>query len=1001
MGRYYTWRRYKERLTYISVAAGLLFSAAVPFLQPITVAAAKAPIVKQDASIESIWSSTATPAHAISGDSGGVELGVKFMPNVSGTVTGVRFYTGATNTGTHVGHLWSATGGQLASVSFTGETASGWQSANFASPVQLTAGTTYVVSYYAPVGEYSYDSSPSDPGNLSTAFTSASGDLTALASGASGGNGLYKYTTSASGAFPTSSYASSNYWVDVLFNPGGTVTPPPPPTTANIYSASYVPANQSAGDSNATSLGVQFQSQTSGYIAGVRFYKGTGNGGTHVGSLWTAKHTLLAQATFTNESATGWQDVSFSPMVPIAANTTYIASYFAPQGHYSYTVNGLASGITNAPLVALPGSTTPGGNGIYSYSGSPAVPIHSTTGTDYAVDVDFTTTYVAPTYTQPTPRSGIQGSGSILVLTDPTNHFSDNYCGAILQTKGVACASTDTGNLTAASVLTPYRTVILADDSPLTSAQVSLVTTWVNGGGNFVAMRPNDNLDTLLGIGTASNILPDAYLAIDNTQAPGQGIDGQTLQYHGVADEHALAGARAVATLYSDASTATTYPAVTTQAVGTGTASAWMFDLARSVVYTREGNPGLAGQATPSASAGFDNFPRVPDRFDLGYLDLTKVAVPQADLQISLLTNQIETAKAPVPVKWLFPSYKVNANHPDGLLKAAFILTGDDHASNSQTLNRFARETAASPAGCSVAAWTCIRSTSYAYAGAFSDSLAKPYTDDGFEVSPHIADNGQCASNWTTQAGLDAIFSNAVNAWQASYPTISAAHAPITQRFHCYGTWRDYATVAKEEAAHGMTADMNSACWPSTLLNVGPCMYTGSGLPQNIADSDGTLTGVNQYATQATDENPTTVDQGALNTLVTNATGANGYYGYFTVLAHLDGQGISAQAESAVLSVAATNDIPVISGAQAQTFWAGRTATAVSAPTYTNSKVCFTVTNPVANLLMLQPAQYGTKNVTSVKVGTTTVAFGTQTINGVNYAVFPATTAGTYAVTYN
>jgi len=994
-----SWRYQKNRLAYFSVVAGLLFSVVAPLLQ-MPLAKATAPRAPYDtAAAESIWPVTATPAHATSGDSNAVELGVKFKPAVNGTAAGIRFYKGNTNTGTHVGHLWSASGAQLAQVTFTNETATGWQSANFATPVQLTAGTTYVASYYAPVGEYSYDSSPSDAGNLSNAVTNASGDLTALASSASGGNGVYKYTSSASGAFPSNTYANSNYWVDVLFTPGGTVAPPPPPTSANIYAAGYTPDVDAESDSNAVSLGVQFQSQTAGYISGVRFYKGSGNGGTHVGSLWTAKHTLLAQATFGNESASGWQDVTFSDMVPVAANTTYIASYFAPQGHYSYTANGLANGITNAPLVALPGSSTPGGNGVYSYGMGPEVPINSTTGADYAVDVDFTTNYVAPTITQPVPRSGTQGSGSVLVLTDPNNHFSDNYCSAILQTKGIACASTDTGNLTAASVLSPYHTVLLADGAPLTSTQVGLINTWVSGGGNFIAMRPADNLDALLGISSRSNILPDAYIKVDNTQAPGQGIDGQSLQYHGIADEHALAGARAVAALYSDASTATSFPAVTTKPVGSGTASAWMFDLARSVVYTREGNPGLAGQST--TSPGYSGYPRVPDRFGLGYLDLTKVAVPQADLQVSLLANQIETTQYPVPMKWSFPSYKINANHPNGLLKAAFVLTGDDHASGSpQTLTRFKNETTASPAGCTVAAWTCIRSTSYAYPGAFSDSDVKPYTDAGFEVSPHVADGGNCASNWATQAALDSIVNAAFSAWQKSYPTISSAHPPITQRFHCYGVWNDYATVAKEEAAHGLTADMNSACWPNSLFNVGQCLYTGSGLPQNIADSDGTLTGVNQFATQATDENPTTVDQNALNTLITNATGSNGYYGYFTVLAHLDNQDISNKAEASVLSVAAANDVPVISGAQAQTFWAARNATAVSSPTYNTSTVTFSVANPAANLLMLQPVKYGTKTISTIKTGTTTVAFGTQTINGISYAVFPAASAGSYVATY-
>ena len=38
----------------------------------------------------------------------------------------------------------------------------------------------------------------------------------------------------------------------------------------------------------------------------------------------------LATVTFTNESATGWQQATFSSPVPITAGTIYVASYFAP-----------------------------------------------------------------------------------------------------------------------------------------------------------------------------------------------------------------------------------------------------------------------------------------------------------------------------------------------------------------------------------------------------------------------------------------------------------------------------------------------------------------------------------------------------------------------------------------------------------------------------------------------------------------------------------------------
>ena len=61
------------------------------------------------------------------------------------------------------------------------------------------------------------------------------------------------------------------------------------------------------------------------------------NTGTHVGSLWDANGNLLASATFANESASGWQQVSLSKPVSIWPNTTYVISYYAPNGHYALT----------------------------------------------------------------------------------------------------------------------------------------------------------------------------------------------------------------------------------------------------------------------------------------------------------------------------------------------------------------------------------------------------------------------------------------------------------------------------------------------------------------------------------------------------------------------------------------------------------------------------------------------------------------------------------------
>ena len=120
---------------------------------------------------------------------------------------------GPTNTGVHVGKLWSNSGTLLASVTFTGETASGWQQMNFATPVTITANTTYVASYYAPNGRYS--------GNGELLHLGVdNAPLRALATGEDGGNGVYRY--GAGGGFPTNTYNAANYWVDVVFVPSNT-----------------------------------------------------------------------------------------------------------------------------------------------------------------------------------------------------------------------------------------------------------------------------------------------------------------------------------------------------------------------------------------------------------------------------------------------------------------------------------------------------------------------------------------------------------------------------------------------------------------------------------------------------------------------------------------------------------------------------------------------------------------------------------------------------------
>lgn len=155
-----------------------------------------------------LWSDFTRPATESVNEGKPVELGVKFRTSSAGVIKGVRFFKGPSNTGTHTGSIWSATGTQLATGTFVNESASGWQTLLFGTPLQVAANTTYVASYHTSTGRFAHTS-----GYFSTS-SFAYGPLTALRSGLDGKNGVYAYGP---GGFPSNSYNASNYWVDVVF----------------------------------------------------------------------------------------------------------------------------------------------------------------------------------------------------------------------------------------------------------------------------------------------------------------------------------------------------------------------------------------------------------------------------------------------------------------------------------------------------------------------------------------------------------------------------------------------------------------------------------------------------------------------------------------------------------------------------------------------------------------------------------------------------------------
>ncbi|MCK1468509.1 DUF4082 domain-containing protein [Bradyrhizobium sp. CW10] len=196
---------------------------------------------------------TQTPSitNATDGPGADYELGMRFTADASGTIQAIRYYKASNETGTHVGHIWSATGQELATVTFTNEGASGWQQATLATPLTIAAGTTYVVS--VNINSYYVSTTQGFASGISN------GGLNAPV-----GAGVFDYTE---GVFPTNVYQNANYFRDVVFaasatNPNnhpGTVSISGTPTQNQTLTATVSDADGVPG-----SIAYQWQRSTDG-----------------------------------------------------------------------------------------------------------------------------------------------------------------------------------------------------------------------------------------------------------------------------------------------------------------------------------------------------------------------------------------------------------------------------------------------------------------------------------------------------------------------------------------------------------------------------------------------------------------------------------------------------------------------------------------------------------------------------------------------------------------
>ena len=589
-----------------------------------------------------------------------------------------------------------------------------------------------------------------------------------------------------------------------------------------------------------------------------------------------------------------------------------------------------------------------------------------------------------------------KGGMPILVLTDghyPGNPFG-GYLAEILRGEGlVEFCETERSALVAAADpaarLAAYG-VVVAAEMDLNAAEEQLLRDYVRAGGVLVAMRPDADLADLFAVrvlGSRPERLVE-HFAVD-AQAPlARGIVEQSLQYHGEATHYALAGATALAYLYDDADTPSSYPAVTVHRYGNGSAVAFAFDLAKSIVLMRQGNPewqNTEGDTMPGYRP-MDLFLR-PD--GTCYFDPKRLMIPQADEKQRFLANLIvRLMDKPLPRMWYLP----------GRHKVIVINAGDGEGNFGPEIAP-ALDACASYGG---------RFTVYLMTRGIERTTVEEeaaWRGAGHEVGVHVYGGGPDGAE-------------AHEALRDAYGKITAdlnskfAHGSRTARNHTVD-WTGWVDMAAIEAEFGTGMDLNY-CHYIHLESLRPAAgyLTGTGLPQRLIDAKGQVLPIYQATSHWLDEffvyNEIPPEQAAQIVIQMLEAAEQGYYSAFAAGIHpcrFTGYGgkdkITPVWPHAIWTYCRDRQIPLWSAEMLLDFVEARDRVRFENITWqigTKPESCqlaFDFHTPTAGqeLSIMVPSVWSGRVLKSITAGGQTADFTTETVKGIQYGILTTTAA--------
>ncbi len=568
----------------------------------------------------------------------------------------------------------------------------------------------------------------------------------------------------------------------------------------------------------------------------------------------------------------------------------------------------------------------------------------------------------------------------ILVIANESEYGL--YLGEILKTEGFnefQIESPDDAGITL-SYLENFDIVILSEFT-LRAGQTTMFTSYVSGGGNLIAIKPDKQLADIFGITDATGTIENGYLRIDATTDIGNGLLTNTLQLHCSADRYNLNAASKVATLYLNSTTPTNYPGIVFNNYGLGHAIAFSYNLAKNIVYTRQGNYEYAGLERD----GIDGI-RAMDLFTDDWLNTSNNIINQADEQMRTLTHCIEilTAyKKPLPRLWYFPDD----------LKCLVTLTSDSENNSESDYSGMFNDIEAK--GANMTLYTLIPSE-------FSKSTTDSWTSSGHEIAGHPDDSEEASSpEWTDMnSALEDMVSEIFTRFGLQTKT-SSNHYFVWCGNDINGN-QNFAAQALLDANNGLEMDLNYAHYDNFSNQdhfLGPFgtdqgNFTGSGLIMKFSNLDGNIIDtyqhlINVYDQQYSENDDATGFYNSFKGLMDRSLN-NEVYSYISIKAHRSIYPFSQSSLSDMLDYANENGIPVWTALKLLDFTKMKNEASFNNISWSNNQLSFQLNSSLSHsngLTFMVPAVIDGNNISYITINGSNYTFTLSNVKGVIYAL--------------